>query len=199
MGKDHVYGLSPLDVRLAGYPKVARLPCVLDFPKEDGKSAWCRQVSRSSCVTGAGAPTQKRPHNQPHRRMLASFPKFTGVSGWRASMVAWAPPVSSPLGSVGYTGNTRSDCHSNTMRPGEQGRPRAGRRARRPQADRHRGRHTGPNRGPRMAQSQRRWRSVSRQTHGSLGETRRGSRQIPVLPTPSSARRWPRAAPRRAR
>ena len=79
MGKDHVYGLSPLDVRLAGYPKVARLPCVLDFLGEDGDSAWCRQVSRSSFVTGSGAPTLKRPHSQPHKCILPVFP----CTGWR--------------------------------------------------------------------------------------------------------------------
>ncbi len=52
----------------------ARLPCMLDFLGEDGDSAWCRQVSRSSFVTGSGAPTLKRPHSQPPRRILAVFP-----------------------------------------------------------------------------------------------------------------------------
>src|SRR5919108_3160541 len=48
MGKHPIHGASPSGERLAGYPEVARLPCVLDFLGEDGDSAWCRQVSRSS-------------------------------------------------------------------------------------------------------------------------------------------------------
>src|SRR5215510_12506593 len=39
---------------LVGYPERKRLPCVLDFPEEAGDSMWCRQVSRSSFVTGSG-------------------------------------------------------------------------------------------------------------------------------------------------
>src|SRR5438132_7879289 len=39
---------------LAGYPEQKRLPCVRNFPQAAGNSSWCRQVSRSSSVTGSG-------------------------------------------------------------------------------------------------------------------------------------------------
>src|SRR5215471_18309264 len=56
---------------LAGYPEQKRLPCVRDFPQEAGDSLWCRQVSRSSSVTGSGHQSEHDLTPSPLRGILA--------------------------------------------------------------------------------------------------------------------------------
>src|SRR5215510_5121548 len=59
---------------LAGYPERERLPCVLHFPGEAGDSSWCRQVSRSSSVTGSGHQSEHDLTTNPVERILTYCP-----------------------------------------------------------------------------------------------------------------------------
>src|SRR5215813_1936401 len=59
---------------LAGYPEQERLPCVLSFPEEAGDSGWCRQVSRSSSVTGSGHQSEHDLTTNPRERILTYCP-----------------------------------------------------------------------------------------------------------------------------
>src|SRR5215813_14965505 len=59
---------------LARYPERERLPCVLGFPGEAGDSGWCRQVSRSSCVTGSGHQSEHDLTTNPVERILPYCP-----------------------------------------------------------------------------------------------------------------------------